>query len=77
MTNYEWWHTRLAQLKDYIQTHNKLPSGKNADEDTKNIAIWMGVQKRNYKIQDDIMKDETIRRDWENFVSMYPNLFRV
>ena len=67
----------MQQLTDYLEKHNTLPLSKDADENVSQIGVWLGVQKRNYKKIDDIMKQEKIREDWKQLVlDKYPHLFR-
>lgn len=76
MSNEQYWYMRLQQLVDYLETYNKLPVCKDPDENVDQIAVWLGVQKRNYKKIDDIMKQESIRNDWKKLVlDKYPHLF--
>lgn len=67
MTNEKYWYMRLNKLKDYIKVHNKLPT-HNDDNLTNN---WFCCQKRNYKLEKEIMKDHKIRKEWEIFINEY------
>jgi hypothetical protein len=73
MSNEEQWYDTLEKIKLYIETNNKLPSS--TDKDIKQLGKWVSTQKNNYKNQEYIMKDENIRKEWEEFVSKYSHIF--
>jgi len=75
MTNEEWWYSRLNQLKEFIRKHNKLPTCSEKNQNDKDVGIWLGVQKRNYSLKKEIMKEEKIRKEWENLINEYQTLF--
>jgi predicted esterase YcpF (UPF0227 family) len=75
MSNEEQWYDALEKIKLYIETNNKLPSSKDKNKDIKQLGKWVSTQKNNYKNQEYIMKDENIRKEWEEFVSKYSILF--
>jgi predicted phosphohydrolase len=75
MSNEEQWYDTLEKIKLYIETNNKLPSSTDKNKDIKQLGIWVSTQKNNYKNQEYIMKDENIRKEWEEFVSKYSILF--
>jgi hypothetical protein len=64
MSNEEYWYMRLNKLKDYIRLHNKLPTRN----DAKLIYSWFCVQKRNYKLEKEIMGNQKIRKEWDIFI---------
>ena len=39
------------------------------------LAIWLERQERNYKNKTHEMRNEDIRKKWENFVLRYSHLF--
>ena len=69
MTNEEEWISKLERCKDYIDTNDKRPSQTDKNDDVKNLGIWLTRQITNYKKQNDIMKDETIRKQWKEFIT--------
>ena len=75
MSNEEQWYDALEKIKLYIETNNKLPSSKDKNKDIKQLGKWVSHQKNNYKNQEYIMKDENIRKEWEEFVSKYSHIF--
>jgi superfamily II DNA or RNA helicase len=75
-TNEEVWLENFDRLKVYIHKNNKLPSKKAKNED-KNIGLWVCHQKQIYRKNEDIMKNNDIRRIWEEFVTDNSILFRT
>ena len=75
-SNKEIWIEKKNQLEDYIQANNKLPSHTDKDNCVKKLARWECEQNKNYKKEDKIMKDEDIRKLWEDVVNKYPELFK-
>jgi superfamily II DNA or RNA helicase len=74
MTNKKIWLNTMSNVKKYIDENNKLPSGyKNVH--VKNLSIWIGHQKKNYKIKKEIMKNQEIYDIWTEFVKKYKTLF--
>jgi superfamily II DNA or RNA helicase len=65
------WHAKLEELKEYIIENGKLPHWKNDK-----LGSWATTQKVNYKKPKNIMKDQGIRKAWEEFTNDYPLLFR-
>ena len=74
MSHYEKWYDTKNKIEEYIQKYNKLPSGTK-DKDISLLARWVYTQKKNYKSKKQIMANETIRKEWEDLKSKYPNLF--
>jgi hypothetical protein len=70
LTNIELWDKKLLLLEEFIQTNNKLPTGKD-----KNLQLWISTQKENYKKNKKIMKDPEIRKKWEDFLEKYKEYF--
>ena len=75
MSNDEIWNDTLEKVKLYIETNNKLSSEKNKNKDIKQIGWWISTQKKNYNKKEYIMKEESIRIKWEDFMNTYPHLF--
>jgi superfamily II DNA or RNA helicase/DNA-directed RNA polymerase subunit H (RpoH/RPB5) len=71
------WNEKLELLEKYIIENDKLPSSKSNDKYIKNIGIWIGNQKRNYKNKKEIMKNEEIRKKWDEFICKNINLFKT
>jgi predicted RNase H-like HicB family nuclease len=75
-TNKEVWKDNLIKAENYINNNNKLPSLKDKNQDIKSINVWITCQKRQYKNNSFIMKDQQIRKEWENFMKKYEKYFK-
>jgi len=73
--NIELWLNNLKKIEDYIIKYNKKPSEKDLDDDIKKLSRWISNQQTNYKINIQIMKDENIRKLWEEFIEKYKIYF--
>ena len=60
------------EVKAYIQEHDKLPSDKNKDANIKILGQWLSHQQVNHKKLTRIMKDDTIRNTWTEFITTEP-----
>jgi hypothetical protein len=75
MSNDEIWKHNLKELKDYIDENNKRPSDKDMNEYIKKLGLWLITQIKNYAKNKNIMKDNIIRIEWEDFVTKYKEYF--
>jgi superfamily II DNA or RNA helicase len=75
ITNEELWKNNLEEIINYINKNNKLPTETSKNEIIKNLGKWLGTQKQNYKKQNYIMKDNKIRKLWEDFIEEYKEYF--
>ena len=69
----EKWKENLNKLEEYIIVNDKLPS--TIDKNVKQLGRWIAYQKTHYKNNTNIMKDEDIRKQWEEFIEKYKELF--
>ena len=69
MGNEEKWYENLEKVKEFMGSNNKRPSRSCKNEDGKMIAEWINTQLNNYKENKCIMKDETIKKAWEEFIN--------
>ena len=74
-TDEEKWIINLKSIEEYIKENNILPSRSNKDNKIKNLNKWISTQKRNYKNNKEIMKDIIIRKEFEEFIEKYKELF--
>jgi hypothetical protein len=65
----------LVKLEEFINKYNKLPSAENKDKNIKYLGGWLSNQKHKYKNNKHMMKDEEIRKQWEEFIEKYKELF--
>ena len=70
------WNEKIKMVEDYIIENDKLPSSKSKDKKIKQLGIWLSYQKTNYKNNQQIMKNEDIRKHWEEFIVKYSKLFK-
>jgi DNA-directed RNA polymerase subunit H (RpoH/RPB5) len=75
-TNEEIWFDNLKEVEEYILTNSKLPSNLLKDKNIKHILNWIYAQKQNYKNKKKIMKNNEIRKEWEQFIEKYNELFK-
>ena len=71
MSREEIWNENLDLLKQYIEKHHKEPSTIDEDENIQKIGRWLSTQKKNYKLQIENMKDNEIRKVWEDFLQLF------
>jgi len=68
-TNEEIWHDRLKEAKKYIIDNKKRPNTRDNDKKVSIIGAWLVTNKKNYNKNDRIMKEEKIRKEWEDFTN--------
>ena len=71
LTHTQKWESILESVKAYIDKEKKRPSTKSKEETTKKLGQWIDNQKKNYSKREQIMKEESIRKKWEEFVEEY------
>ena len=59
----------LAQVKKYIDKHEKRPSSNDKDHMTRQLGKWIEHQATNYKNKKGIMKNDDIYNLWTNFIN--------
>ena len=69
------WNNKLKLLEDYIIENKKRPSRCDKNTDIRVLGIWVSHQLKNYKKNKTIMKDENIRKQWEEFKEKYKEYF--
>ena len=67
MSNEEIWFETLDKIKKYIDINKKRPSQLDKNIEIGCLGKWLTTQSQNYKKIIDIMKNENIRKQWENF----------
>jgi polyhydroxyalkanoate synthesis regulator protein len=75
MSNEELWQNKLQSVVEYINHNSQLPSSTDKNKKIKKIGVWISVQKRNYKNQKEIMKNEHIYNAFTNFLKNYEEYF--
>ena len=66
---YKNWFEKLEEVKQYIDTHNKIPLSTDKNKNIKNLSNWLYLQKYNYINNN--MKNINIKNTWENFIDKY------
>ena len=74
-TNKELWIDNLKKLEEYILKNYKLPSQYNKNKYIAILGKFTQTQKNKYKYKKAIMKDEEIKKKWEEFIEKYKELF--
>jgi hypothetical protein len=75
LSNEEEWINNLKLVEDYIIKNNKRPSDYDKNIEIKKLGSWIIYQQQNYLKKEYIMKDETIRKHWEDFIIKYKKYF--
>ncbi len=73
-TNKEIWYDNLNKLKQHINKYKKKPSGVDKNKDIRQIGQWLLTQKKNFKNNNQIMKDPIIYNKWLQFINEYHNI---
>ena len=63
------WDEKLEWVKRYIDENGKLPSNSDNNKKIKSYAVWLSDQKKKYKKKIEIMKNNNIRKLWEDFIN--------
>lgn len=66
VNNVEWWIYKFEQLKQFIDTNDRLPLYRKHDE--KKLATWMYNQNSNYIHNAVKMRQLSVYNIWENFI---------
>jgi len=69
MSDEEKWRNMLKRIIDYIDKYNKLPSRTKKNNKDSILAIWITKQIIDYKNKKNIMKNNIIRKEWENIIN--------
>jgi hypothetical protein len=56
--------------------YKKNPSLNDKNKNIKQLGYWLSHQQHNYKNKKNIMKDETIRKKYEEFIEIYNKYFQ-
>ena len=76
-TRNENWNENLIKLEEFIIENRKLPSAESKDKNIKYLGCWLSHQKDTYNNNELIMKNEEIKKQWEEFIKKYINLFKT
>jgi len=69
LSNEEYWKNMLLDVKKYIDENKKRPSTR--DEEFGKLGNWISHQIKNYSLNEQIMKNDNIRKEWKEFIEKY------
>ena len=69
------WDDKLDMVKQYIDENNCRPSSSSKDNNTRQLAIWVSHQIKNYKHKKEIMKNKYYFDKWTDFLNKYKEYF--
>jgi len=73
--NCDIWLITLNEVEKYISQYNDKPSNYDKHANVKKLGQWLRHQIENYKNNSNIMKDDTIKKKWEQFVTKHKKYF--
>lgn len=76
MSNYEIWHRKFKELKDFIDENERKPSNSSTNKCELQMARWIGTQNKNYEFTKWIMLNVEIYDLWTNFLKQYESHFK-
>lgn len=65
----EQWNKNFLMIKSYIDINNKRPSVSNKDKNISIMGIWIKNQLKYYTKKTSLMKKDSIRKQWEDFIT--------
>jgi len=74
MSNEEIWNKKFRLVEEYIIKNGKKPPRNIKDIKNKILSKWIDKQIQNYRLNDRIMKNENIRKQWEEFSEKYKEI---
>jgi superfamily II DNA or RNA helicase len=74
-SNEEIWHKKFQMLQAFVVINNKLPTKRDTVSEIKMLAGWLSDQRHNYKHNNQIMQNMSIRKQWEEFINNNKELF--
>jgi hypothetical protein len=75
LSNNEVWFNNLKDVEEYIVKNNKRPSQHDKDSKIKKLGRWFSCQQQNYLKNEQIMKEDNIKKTWVDFKNKYSKLF--
>jgi hypothetical protein len=68
------WHDNLSKCLEYIKINGSPPTLTSKREEDRALSRWIGTQRKNYKQNMCIMKEDDIRAEWENVIQICPSM---
>jgi superfamily II DNA or RNA helicase len=75
LTNFEKWNDKINKIIFYIKNNNKKPSRNSKDNYIKSLGQWLHIQDTNYKNNTNIMKNDIIKKKYEQFIEEHREYF--
>lgn len=75
MSNEEIWNVNLNKVKKYIEENHKKPSCCDKNKEIKTLGKWLSTQKTKYEKKTEIMKNNHIKKLYEEFLDEYHEYF--
>jgi antitoxin component HigA of HigAB toxin-antitoxin module len=75
VSNEEKWMSILQCVSKYIDENNNRPSSKDKNKNIAKLGIWIQTQNQIYTKKEQIMSNECIKKEWENFIKKYQQYF--
>ena len=75
LTNEDVWNDKMNKIVFYIKNNNKKPSRNSKDNNIKSLGQWLHVQDTNYKKNTNIMKNDIIKKKYEQFIEEHREYF--
>jgi mevalonate pyrophosphate decarboxylase len=69
LSNEEEWKLTLNKIKKYIDENKKRPSSHDKNLEIKKYGQWISHQQQNYSKNEHIMKNQDIKKLWEEFIN--------
>ena len=69
ISNEEKWKEKFNEVKQYIDTNNKIPSSIDKDNQIQLLGRWISTQKQNYKTKKDVMSHDEIYTLYTEFIN--------
>ena len=76
LTVEEIWKNNHDKLVAYLEEHKKRPSCSSKDESTQKLANWLVLQPAVYRASKGAMKNENVRKMWEDFTEKYKTIIK-
>ena len=67
----ELWKNNLEKVKKFIDENKKRPNKRSKNPEEKKLGAWLSNQNTKYKNNIQIMLNENIRKEWEEFKEEY------
>jgi len=63
------WFKRYNDSIEYIKKHKQRPNKKNIDKEISRLGNWLVIQGKNYRKNNNVMKNPVIKKAWEDLIN--------